>query len=142
MNDDRDTFYIGVNVFVVRDGKLLLGLRKNVFGDGMWALPGGHLEEGESMAAAGLRELDEETGMTGSQLEFVGLANTPRGSRGHYVQVGFVVRDAQGEPQLCEPDKCYRWQWFDLRELPEEIFSGHDRLIDVFKSKSYFSDNG
>ena len=141
MSDSYDTFYVGVNVFVVRDNKLLLGKRKHVFGDGTWALPGGHLENKESMKAAGIRELDEETGMSATDLEFVGLVNTPRGSRGHYLQIGFLAKDATGEPELREPDRCNEWQWFKLNNLPEEIFDGHDRLIQAFLNKSYFTDS-
>jgi len=141
MSDRYDAFYVGVNVFVVVDNKLLLGKRKHVFGDGTWALPGGHLENKESMRAAGIRELDEETGMTATDLEFVGLVNTPRGSRGHYLQVGFLAKDATGEPNLREPDRCYEWQWFELDKLPDEIFDGHDRLIQTFLDKSYFTDS-
>jgi len=44
MKDKYEKFHIGINVFVVRDKKLLLGKRKNVYGAGTWGLPGGHLE--------------------------------------------------------------------------------------------------
>ncbi len=46
---ERPTFPVGVNVFVIKDGKLLLGKRKNISGDGEWGLPGGHLEKNEKM---------------------------------------------------------------------------------------------
>lgn len=141
MSDTYDTFYVGVNVFVIKGDKLLLGKRKHIFGDGTWALPGGHLENKESMKSAGIRELNEETGMSATELKFVGLVNTPRGSRGHYLQIGFVAEHTTGEPVLREPDRCYEWQWFELDKLPEEIFDGHDRLIKIFLDKSYFSDS-
>ena len=49
---NRPSFPIGINVIVVRDKKILLGKRKNSYGEGTWALPGGHLEEGEGMEEA------------------------------------------------------------------------------------------
>lgn len=64
MSSEYESFKIGVNIFVIKDEKLLLGKRKNVYGDGSWALPGGHLEHGEEIKHAGKRELFEETNLT------------------------------------------------------------------------------
>jgi 8-oxo-dGTP diphosphatase len=79
MKDKRALFPVGVNIFVVRDGKLLLGKRKNVYGNGEWGLPGGHLESGETMVQAAARELDEETGLFARDFSFVNLVNDVRG---------------------------------------------------------------
>lgn len=136
----HDTFYVGVTVLIVRNEQLLLGQRKNVFGHGTWALPGGHLENGESMKAAGKRELQEETGLIASDLEFVGLANTPEGTA-HHIQVGFLAKNVVGEPEVKEPEQCFAWQWFDLNHLPDPLFPNHAGLIQVYKEKSYFLDS-
>jgi 8-oxo-dGTP diphosphatase len=133
-------FFVGVNVLLVRSDKLLLGKRKRVFGAGTWALPGGHLEFGESMAAAAARELNEETGVVASQLEFVGLANTPKGEW-HHIQIGFLVTQCSGEPILREPDLCYEWRWFGLDNLPRDIFPNHAGLINGFKNGFDFTDS-
>ena len=54
---------VGVGVVIVRDGKVLLGLRRGSHGAGSWALPGGHLEWGESVESCARREVKEETGL-------------------------------------------------------------------------------
>lgn len=136
----QDTFYVGVTVLVVRKDHLLLGKRRYAFGRGTWALPGGHLEHGESMRAAGQRELLEETGLTVSGLEFVGLANTPEGLA-HHIQIGFLAKDVRGEPELKEPAQCFEWRWFELNKLPAALFPNHAGLINVYKGKSYFLDS-
>jgi len=46
------TFYFGVNVLLVRDSRLLLGKRKNIYSAGTWGLLGGHLEQGEVLEDA------------------------------------------------------------------------------------------
>lgn len=51
---------IGCEAYITRKGKLLLGLRKNTFGAGTWALPGGHLEFLERADECLSRELKEE----------------------------------------------------------------------------------
>lgn len=57
---------VGVGVLAVRHGSppsVLVSLRKSRHGRGEWALPGGHLELGESLVECARRELAEETGI-------------------------------------------------------------------------------
>ena len=140
MKDKYEKFHTGINVFVVRNRKLLLGKRKNVYGAGTWGLPGGHLEYGEGMKEAAARELGEETGLKADELKFVALINDVREDE-HYLQIGFLAKDTgDKEPILNETERCYEWRWFDLDNLPQEIFPGHIREIQIFKKGSYFSD--
>jgi 8-oxo-dGTP diphosphatase len=134
---------IGVNIFVVREGKILLGKRKNVSGDGHWGLPGGHFEMFESLIECGKRELKEETGLTVDSLTFLHLVNDPLSEKGtHYIHINFLADNTRGEPRLMEPEKCSEWRWFDLNSLPpkEEMFVGHQKLIPAFVNKIIFKD--
>lgn len=54
---------VGIGVIVRKEGKVLLGKRKNSHGAGSWAFPGGHLEYGESWEECARREVKEETGI-------------------------------------------------------------------------------
>ena len=54
---------VGVGVFVVQQGKVLLGLRRGSHGSGTWGSPGGHLEHGEAILDCARREVLEETGL-------------------------------------------------------------------------------
>lgn len=136
----RPLFPIGVNVFVVRDGKLLLGKRKSEYHDGEWGVPGGHLEEGELMVDCARRELEEETGLHAEHFTFVNVDNEPRVDGWHYVHFGFIAEGVTGELELREPDKCYEWGWFTLDELPEPIFIGHRHTIKGFIEKRAFTE--
>src|SRR5699024_6264243 len=62
---------------------------------GYWALPGGHVDPGETPVEAAVRELDEETGLqlAPGVLSFVGVYDTPgRDPRGTYASSAYAVR--------------------------------------------------
>ena len=70
MNSEANRFpRIGVGVLVFREGKILLGKRKNSHGAETWQAPGGHLEFGESIEDCAKREVLEETGLRISELK-------------------------------------------------------------------------
>lgn len=134
-------FSVGINVFVIRDGRILLGLRRNVAGEGTWGLPGGHLEFGERMVAAAARELAEETGLHASSFQFVNLVNNLPEERAHYLQVGFIAEGVAGNPTLREPERCVEWTWFPLDQLPENIFFAHvDQIRCFLNNRARFVD--
>ncbi len=137
---NHDSFNVGANVLVIREGKLLLGLRKNVFSDGTWGLPGGHLENYESLAAAAHRELQEETGLRATRMVFANLVNDYQ-RENHYLQIAFVAEGVKGEPLLKEPNRCAKWEWFDIAQLPKNLCTAHERNIELFlQGGAQFSD--
>ncbi len=134
-------FCVTADVFVIRNGKLLLGKRKNTFGEGFWGLPGGHLEFKETFAQGAARELQEETGMSARDFQFIVLYNN-NSREEHYIHVGMLALDPEGEPRVCEPDKCEEWRWFDLTSMPRnEILWVHLPQIDAFLAQQNFIDH-
>jgi 8-oxo-dGTP diphosphatase len=115
--------YIGVAVIVIRDGRVLLGRRKNSHGAGTWQFPGGHLEFGETIEACAQRELFEETGLSVNKLRQGPFTNDFfEAEQKHYVTLFVIADDANGEPQVKEPDKCACWDWFKWSALPRPSF--------------------
>lgn len=132
---------IAVNIYIVKNNKLLLGKRKNIAGDGDWGTPGGHVEAMESLEEAARRELYEETGLKTDKLIFNNFVNDPLlEDSSHYLHVNFLAEGIVDEPILMEPDKCYEWKWFNLNELPKNIFIGHRRCIPAFLENKVFND--
>ena len=81
------------------DGRLLLIRRAKPPYEGCFALPGGHVEVGETVEAACRRELFEETGLRVRDLRLVGVYSEPeRDPRGHVVSVAFLAAGWEGEP--------------------------------------------
>ena len=82
----------------VDHGLLLLVKRGTDPGKGLWSLPGGRVESGESVIAAVLREFNEETGLEGVCGSFVGWVER-MGVDHHFVVLDFLVTAREdGEP--------------------------------------------
>lgn len=78
-------------------GELLVIKRGNDPFKGMFALPGGRVEYGESTESASLRELKEETGIDGVITRLIGVYSKPgRDPRGHAVSIAFLVTPKRG----------------------------------------------
>ena len=109
-------------VLANRAGEVLFGQRRNTgFEDGAWHLPSGHLEAGESVIAALVREAEEEIGViiAPREAEFSHVMHNSSG--GGRVAFFFTVRRWAGEPENREPDKCGGLRWFPLSTLPERL---------------------
>lgn len=134
---DKEKPRVAVNIFVIRNGKILLGKRKKSVGDGFWGLPGGKLEFYESLADCAKRELEEETGLKCDKITFLHLINDPRPNddKTHWIHIEFLAENFVGEPELKEPEKCSEWKWFEFNNLPNDIFIGHRKSIPAFLEK-------
>jgi len=66
---------VGVGAVVIKDGKVLLVKRRNPPSANKWSLPGGHVEPGEGILEAAVRELEEETGVIGKPLGIIDLTD-------------------------------------------------------------------
>jgi 8-oxo-dGTP diphosphatase len=89
---------------------------------GVWALPGGFVEEGEQVVRAAPRELAEETGLQASSLELLGVWDTAgRDPRGWTVSVVFLTR-LPAEVDVKGADDAAAAAWFRSDELPELAF--------------------
>jgi 8-oxo-dGTP diphosphatase len=114
---------VGIGVFVIRDGKFLMGHRKGSHGSDTWSIPGGHMEFGESFEQTAKREVMEETGLQIKNVRFGAVTNDVfNDDKKHYVTV-WVLSDApKGEPSITEPDKFVDQEWIDIDKLPEPLF--------------------
>ena len=132
------TIKVGCEVFLIENNTVLLGKRKNCYGDGMWGLPGGHLEYGESVLECAKRELKEELGIEGIELKLISIIENID-ERGHYVHISFLLERFLGEIQCMEPDLCYEWKFFDIANLPQELFKPHQKIFkNYFRNTLYF----
>ena len=114
---------VGLGVCLRKDGKILLGKRKNAHGEGTWCFPGGHLEYNESWEECARRETLEETGLEIKNVRFETATNDFYSEEAkHYVTIIMLADYDSGEPKLMEPEKFDTWEWFDEESLPDPLF--------------------
>ncbi|KAF5450131.1 hypothetical protein F2P56_030506 [Juglans regia] len=125
---------VGVAVFLLSGKAVLLGRRRSSIGDSTFALPGGHLEFGESFEECAARELKEETGLDIDKVEYLTVTNTlfleePKPS--HYVTIFMraFLADPNQVPQNLEPQKCDGWDWYDWDNLPKPLFWPLEKMV-------------
>ena len=106
---------------------LLIRRKNDPFRD-QWALPGGFLEENETMEEGAKRELEEETGLKIKKLQQVAAFGTPgRDPRGRTISIAFVgLVDA--EVKVKASDDAVDAKWFNMNDLPELAFD-HREII-------------
>lgn len=102
---------IAVSAAIFRDGKVLLTRRARSPAKGLYSLPGGRVEFGESLHQALSREVNEETGL---EIEIVSLAGWREvlpgaPGAGHYLIMSFAARWVAKEPVLNDELDDYRW---------------------------------
>jgi mutator protein MutT len=91
---------VAVGAIVVNENALLMVRRSHDPGKGLWSLPGGRVEQGESLVDAVRREVAEETGVEVEVGELAGILELPD-TEPHYVILDFhasVANDAGLSP--------------------------------------------
>lgn len=126
---------VGVVAFVVRGGSLLLERRADF---GTWGIPGGALDEDETLEQGIAREVSEETGLEVVSTELFGIFSDPSriieyddGNVYRLLTVAFVVGVAGGEPRISEESLELRFvPLARVREL--DIGAALVPLVDAF----------
>ena len=111
----------GVHVIFAQGGRVLLMRRANTgFFDGLLSLPGGHVEPGESVKMAAIREMREELAveLSADDLRTVGVVHRLSDTN----RIDFFLQAARwtGTPARAEPDKCSALQWVARDALPAD----------------------
>ncbi|WP_223588885.1 NUDIX hydrolase [Neobacillus bataviensis] len=118
----RPLILVGAVVAAIdKEGKILLQKRP----EGIWALPGGLLELGESAEDAGRREVFEETGVEIGQLELAAVFSgkqyfrkLPNGDEFYPVTIAYISNDVKNSTIKIDGKETIDAGFFPVQELP------------------------
>jgi 8-oxo-dGTP diphosphatase len=119
-------------VIVTREAppRVLLIRRKHEPFAGSWALPGGFVDPDEALADAARRELREETGVAGVDLEQLAAFGDPgRDPRGWTVSVVFLARVDADRVTPAAADDAAAVGWHPLEAPPEPLAFDHAKIL-------------
>lgn len=124
---------------------ILLQRRYNTgFADGKYDLAcSGHLEEGESIRIALIRETKEEIGITISEknLKLINIMHADFKDT-NYIMASFEGLDYDGQPKIMEPHKCDDLTWFEIDNLPNNIIESRLQIIKDYLNKNNYTEVG
>ena len=119
--------------------EILLALRKNTgYRDGEYELPGGHVDAGEDLMQAMVREAKEELliDIKEESLKIVHILHHYRGDRINFI---LTTDKYEGIPTVGENDKCEKLEWFDINNLPTNIIPKIKKSIEEIREGIYYS---
>lgn len=134
MNETVETIRYTADVVALRPGGDVLLIERGWDPHaGCWALPGGHVDLGETSRAAAVRELVEETGVRvdPDDLRQIGVWDAPaRDPRGRYVTVAYLAVVPVGTPVVAGDD-ARTARWWPIEDLPLLAFDHADILKEI-----------
>lgn len=135
---------VGIGIMILKGNKFLLGKRHEdpekadsaLHGEGTWTMPGGKIDFGESPEEAAFREVKEETGIKIKNPEVINISSDLSGEV-HFITIGFLCKNFEGEPEVMEPDEITEWKWFPLDAPPSPVFFPSEKLLRAYLQKFY-----
>jgi 8-oxo-dGTP diphosphatase len=139
----RSKFPVAVHLFFLRETQILLLRRFNTgYEDGNYSVVAGHVEAGETITQAAVREGNEEIGvlLDPTDLQIVHVMN--RKSEDERIDFFMVVRHWIGDVTNREPKKCDDLSWVNIDSLPHNTIPYVKLAIGNYQAGVYYSEFG
>ena len=115
----RNRVPVAVHLFFFQADKILLLRRYNTgWEDGSYSVVAGHVDAGETVTHAAIREAHEEVGVSIEPNDLAMIHVMNRKSEDERIDFFFVIKRWAGEIANMEPDKCDELAWYPLSSLP------------------------
>ncbi|WP_028452366.1 bifunctional nicotinamide-nucleotide adenylyltransferase/Nudix hydroxylase [Chitinilyticum aquatile] len=137
--------FVTADAVVIHSGHILLIRRKNLPGKGLWALPGGFVDQNEPIRDAAIRELREETRLKVPAPVLAGsirasrVFDHPRRSlRGRTITHAYLIEltpTGEGLPKVRGSDDADRAKWvplYEFQRMEAELFEDHFYIVNWF----------
>ena len=118
-----------------KNNSILLVKRAADPGKGLWGLPGGFIERGESLKAGAARELLEETNLKGAVKQILGTCSHFNTIFGDILLIGMEAQISDWSKTRAGDD-ALEATLFQLEELPSLAFPCHENIVNMFRQRS------
>ncbi|HLC16567.1 MAG TPA: NUDIX domain-containing protein [Thermodesulfovibrionia bacterium] len=136
-------FPVAVHLFFLRNESVLLLRRVNTgWEDGKYSVPAGHVETGESVIEAAVRESHEEVGICLKTLDLEVVHVMHRKAEEERIDFFLVVKSWTGEITNKEPHKCDDLSWLPLASLPDNVIPYVRQGLTNYKNGILFTEFG
>ena len=141
LNDHRTAFPVAVHLFLTRGSQVLLQRRYNTgYEDGNYSVIAGHIDGGEDVYSAMIREAREEGGIEIRKDDLTAIQVMHRKKLlEERIDYFFVCSSWSGEVKIMEPDKCDKMDWFEIDRPPENIVDYVGEALRNYKENVSFS---
>lgn len=123
---------MGVATAIFRNGKVLLVKRAKAPNAGLWALPGGLVDVGETLNQAAVREVQEETGLEISAPKFLNfedvISHDDQGRVEHHFVLAFYAAQSPSGTAFASSDAA-ALDWFSLDQISKLPTTGSTEKI-------------
>jgi len=109
--------------------------------DGYYSLPAGHLDGGETIIHAMLRETYEEIGININENKLKVIYVMHRLTDKEYIDFFLTTESWTGVPKIKEPNKCSELKWFSLNSLPSNIVPHVKQFLKNIEENKFFSES-
>ncbi len=137
---------VGLGVIILDNNKRILLIKRNdnsnladsdMHLEGMWTLPAGKVNKGETLLKAAIRKVKEEVNLNVSNLELISIADDIN-SFAHFVTVGFIARKISGSISLKDTLEHTEFGYFKLDELPTNLCEPSKKIINNYINKQIY----
>jgi 8-oxo-dGTP diphosphatase len=141
--NERHRLIAAVHVLFLRDDSVLLLRRANTgYEDGNFSVPAGHVERGETVTQAAIREAFEETGGVLEAADVRHALVMHRRAEEERIDFFVTVERWSGEPSNTEPGKCDELRWAPVDALPDNLIPYVRRAIQGFRDGERYVEFG
>ena len=145
--EERYKSMIVVDLMLIRKNEetgkkeVLLALRKNTgYNDGEYELPGGHVDEGEDLMNAMIREAYEELKIK-LKLEDLHIEHILHHYKGNRLKFIISSEKYEGNLEIKKKEKCENLEWFNIEELPENLDKRAKKVIREIENNIFYDNS-
>lgn len=120
------------DIVIIEKGKVLLALRDTEPFKGMWTIPGGRIDENETIEECAIREAKEETGLDVELGNLIRIYSNPSRDPRKTIAAAYFAK-VKGGKLIPQPGEVKELRWFRLDKLPQLGFDHAEIIQDAMK---------